>query len=116
MLNNGDVIYIFISEIVPPKNKFIVCVNKNKSLFLLINTQNRGMYECAEILATKYSFLKNKNRFISCSRYFKLPKNLIKKAKLITSIDEEDMIRIYKKIQESKNLSPKQKQEILKID
>ena len=59
------------------------------------------MYECIRIQVTKYSFLK-KDRFVSCCRLFELPLQ----PKIIGQIDQEDLIRIYNKIQESKRLSP----------
>ncbi len=110
MLEIGTVVHNFVSNIQPPNNKYLVCISPKLNLFLLINTENRLMYDCVEILYSKYQFLNDKNRFVSCSRFFELPMdNNIVKGKL----DEEDILKLYHKVQQSKRLSPSEKQRFI---
>lgn len=112
MLKIGSVIHSFSHDTIPPKNKFGVCVNPYDQLFLLINTENRTIYECVEIKASKYPFLKGSNRFISCSRIFKFDLSG-ERFKLIYEIDAEDMSKIYDKIKTSSRLSAMDKARLL---
>ena len=69
----GYVVHSLVKDIFPSKNKFAVCINPQERLFLLINTENRSIYECVEVPAETYSFLKGQSRYIGCAKYFHIP-------------------------------------------
>lgn len=114
-LDVGDVIHNYVSEIYPPKNKFLMCILSEDWHFLLINTLNRPMYECVELNKDDYAFLKGKSRYVSCSRLFRLTDDNIQNIKRVGSINIDDIHKIYEQIRCSRQLTPYQKQLILNL-
>ena len=112
-LKCGTVFYTFVDGITPPKKKFMVCICPDLRWFLLINSENRAMYECIEILSGGYSFL-NRVSFIGCSRFFTLSDEDLQEARFIGEIDQADMRRIYDKIRQSSKWSLHSKAKLLK--
>lgn len=112
LLEYGSIVHTFVQGVIPPKKKFLVCINEQLQWFLLVNSENREIYECIEILATNYPFLKNQNRFVSCSNFFKPKATELAVAQFIGKITSEDMLKIHSKIQQSKKWLPNQKQQI----
>lgn len=68
-LNVGDVLYLHNSAIIPAKNKYSACVHIRPHYFLLINTENRKMYECLPISQKDNKYLKH-DSFIGCTNYY----------------------------------------------
>lgn len=108
----GEVFHSFINEIIPPKNKYLVCIQEEEQWFLLINTENREMYECIEISYIDYPFLGSKNRYVSCSRIIQLQTTQINHNKRYGKLKKEHLELIFNKIKHSKRLSIIQKKKL----
>ena len=78
----GDIILIKNNEIDPPKRKFSLCVFIEKDnieddyYFLLINKENRKMYDGYKIKNEDHGFL-NQDSYIGCTNLFKYSKEEI---------------------------------------
>ncbi len=101
----GDIIHAFINDIYPSKYKYLLCVHPENRLFLTINTEDREIYRCIKILSSNYPFLKGKDRFISSNKFFTIDRNTIDKCKILNTLNKEDKLRIYNKIQESPEIT-----------
>jgi len=113
LLEYGTVIHAPVKELDKRDGKFLVCISEELSWFLTINTKNREIYECIEISAENYQFLKKQNRFISCSRFFNIKEKGLEGAKLISKISEKDMLKVYNKIQQSNKWTPHNKKKVI---
>lgn len=105
LLKAGDIIHAFIEDIYPSKDKFLLCVHPENRLFLTINTEDREMYRCIKILSSNYPFLKGKDRFISSNKFFTIDRNTIDECRILDSLNKEDKLRIYNKIQAAPKIS-----------
>jgi len=91
LLKSGDIIHTFVQEINPPKNKYLLCVHPDKQLFLPINTENRLIYRCISIKSLDYSFLRERDRFISTSNFIVLSKESLKKCKILDRLNKKNV-------------------------
>ena len=105
LLKAGDIIHVFIEDIYPSKYKYLLCVHPEKRLFLMINTEDREIYRCISIKSSDYLFLKGKDRFISSNKFFTINDITIKKCKILDTLNNNDKLRIYNKIQEAPKIS-----------
>ncbi|WPX99993.1 hypothetical protein Megpolyxen_01907 (plasmid) [Candidatus Megaera polyxenophila] len=105
LVKAGDIIHAFIEDIYPPKYKYLLCVHPENRLFLTINTEDREMYRCIKILSSNYPFLKGIDRFISSNNFFIISRTTIDKCKILDTLNKEDKLRIYNKIQEAPKIS-----------
>ncbi len=83
----------------------LLCVHPENRLFLMINTEDREMYRCIKIISSNYPFSKGIDRFISSNKFFTIDSNIIDKCKILDSLNKEDKLRIYNKIQEAPKIS-----------
>ena len=58
-----------------------------------------------KIISSNYPFSKGKDRFISSNKFFTIDRNTIDKCKILDTLNKEDKLRIYNKIQESPKIS-----------
>ena len=105
LLKAGDIIHVFIEDIYPPKHKYLLCVHPENRLFLMINTEDKEIYRCISINSSDYPFLKGKDRFISSNKFFTINHLTIEKCKILDSLNKDDKLRIYSRIQESPKIS-----------
>ncbi len=116
-LKVGDVVLYFNKDILPTKKKLAVCVynnfNCNKKVgLLLINSENRKMYHCAgPFQRIRYRFLRL-DSYVSCSRLFEVYFTQVEK--IVGSMNEEDMGKIYENVKTSKTLEKQYKELILR--
>jgi hypothetical protein len=82
------------------KTKHCICISVAKNKCLLINTENRGIYNELEISSENYNFLNGKNRFVACSRPI-----IFKESEIIKkegNINYNDMAKILEKLKSVK--------------
>lgn len=109
----GEVFIVEVKDIFPNReNKHCVCISVSKNAFLVINTLHREIYDDFEISAKDYSFLKNQNRFVSCSKILYIQNDKIKTFSL-GKLNYKDILKIIDKIQNSKILETSEKYKIL---
>jgi len=83
------------------KTKHCVCISVSENKCLLINSNNRGIYNELEIKASDYKFLNGANRFIACLRTIKFEeREIIKK---VGSLNYSDMVKITERLKMVKN-------------
>lgn len=94
----------------PPKQKFHLCLNREKRLFFLINSKNRSMYYCFPILKSNHSFLKH-DSFIACNRTFNLSEQkLLELRKIEGSLSATEVDELTAHLNNNvKTLSPNEK-------
>ena len=105
LLNAGDIIHAYIEDIYPPKHKYLLCVHPERKLFLMINTEDRELYRCICIKSFDYPFLKGKDRFISSNKFFTVDSITSENCRILATLNNEDKLRIYNKIQEAPKIS-----------
>lgn len=105
----GHVVYYKNDAIYPIKYKYGLCIYiAEKFGLLMINSENREIYNCTEpIKQIRYSFLKY-DSYISCSRVFKLEIDAEYKVKGL--LDYEDINMVYAKVKKSITISKKDKE------
>jgi hypothetical protein len=110
----GDVLYVYNKDIIPAGSKFSICVNLGPNLFLLINTENRTIYECLPILKKNNDFLAYDSN-IGCHRAFIYSSEELKNAKHVGRLSYKDLENLYKHIRDKVRTLPKvDKEKILK--
>lgn len=97
MFDVGSVVYLYNDKIIPPKNKYMVCVSLG-NCFLCINTENRKMYECLKLEQKNNPYLQH-DSFIACNTLFKFDPWEIKSSKRVGSLGYKDLKALYEHIQ-----------------
>lgn len=109
----GDILRIFNREVVPPHDKYSLCVRVKPNLFFLINSENRKMYNCIPISEKNYSFLKHDSH-IACNRTFSYSLSDLKGSEIIGHLNISDLRVLYEHlIKNVKTISPNEKTQIL---
>lgn len=106
----GDICNFFVEGIIPPKNKFALCVHVGDGLFLLINSENRKMYNCVPIPKGK-KFPKY-DSFVGTSKVYS-PSDSVK-IEYFDKASKEVLNLILEKVKNSKTLSKVIKDKIIK--
>jgi len=114
-LQSGDVLYIYCVYAKPrPKNKYVICVCPQTSLFLFINTKPRRIAQDAQVglLKNELQCLKN-DSFIDTSKLVTFSKREIDKAEPKGFLIDPIRQRIRYAVTNHNYLPPRHKQLIL---
>ena len=101
----SDVLIINVSKKIPYRNtKHCVCISVAKGKCLLINTENRQIYEEIKINSSDYEFLNGVDRYIACSQIFEFSEDDI--IQRVGDIKYEDMLKIIENLRKTKEITP----------
>lgn len=112
-LSVGDVLYLYNTQIKPEHSKYSACVHIKPNYFLLINTENRKMYECLPILRSDNKYLQH-DSYIGCSNYYVYDDDKIKDEQIVGHLGYKDLNALYFHLKNNVKKMPKKiKDEIL---
>jgi hypothetical protein len=111
----GDVLYLHNKDIYPEGKKYSICIHVVDGLFLLLNTENRKMYECIPLKKTKDANLfLDHDSHIGCNQVFRYSPEELRKAKSVGTLAYKDLERLYNHIlNDVKNMPKIYKDKIL---
>ena len=113
MLEIGDVLYVYNTNVVPAEHKYSVLVCVSKKLFFLINTKNRSIYNCLPILQSSNTYLEY-DSYISCNRTFQYTLDQLKESNKVGRVDLQTLKKLYSHIKDNVHTLPlREKTEIL---
>ncbi len=113
MLEVGDVLYVYNTDVIPAEHKYSVFVCVSKKLFFLINTKNRSIYKCLPITQNKNPYLKY-DSFISCNRTFRYTLDQLSENNKVGRLDLQTLKALHAHIEQNVNtLPPAEKNAIL---
>ena len=113
MFSVGAVVYIYNDQIVPQKNKYMVCVAIDDDLFLCINSEDRRIYECVPIKKQGNSYLEY-DSFIACNRAFRFDTGELKGAHEVGRLGYGDLVTLRDHIRDAvRTLASAEKQRIV---
>lgn len=106
----GDIVHVSGLPIVPQKGKYCVLITVGPNQFLLINTENRKMYDCIP-LEKKGREFPVYDSFIGCKNvYTALDEQVDRK---VGELDNSEVQAVFSKIETSKFIPKIQKGPIL---
>lgn len=111
----GDVLYVLNKDIYPEGEKYSICVHITDSLFLLVNSDNRIMYECMPLKKTKdKNLFLQYDSYVGCNQVFTYSPEELRKSKHVGALNFKDLEGLHDHIRDNvKNMPTNYKNKIL---
>lgn len=112
-LRVGDIYLVQNDEIKHRKEKFSICVCVASLCFVLINSENRKIYDCTPIRQRNHNFL-TQDSFISCCKVFYYPAERINPSKFRGRLTLKELRIVRDKLLAAELISDVEKEQIRK--
>lgn len=107
----GDIVYISGLPIYPAKGKYAVCVKTAPNRFLLINSENRAIYDCIALQKKANRPFPKHDSFIGCKNIFEATDDQI--SSIHGCADDSELKAILVKIKNSPYIPKVQKNPVV---